>query len=132
MPRRSAEDTWAETNLELVRAAFLHVFTRPAWLRSWKPVLTADKVRASLYRRPGQIQSPWFESIGDLPRDPSLVAVLTEHAGYVSDPYLDRDSMREWEAAMRELRRGSWVEDASWDSVNPGLHVIRVVPRIVG
>jgi len=130
----STLDIHARNTLDWVRLAFVKAARRedPDLRTAWLPLITRGVESAT--------ESAWTAKTGWVEKDPYTVVVYSECCPprgtpwVLRDPYRsgDRAAARIFDAAVEELKRNSWVEDAGWDSINPAVQMVWVRPRIIG
>lgn len=96
-----------------VRKAFLKVYGKPS-----DPEYVQRAIRSS-YLEPGK-KLGWTEA------HPDAALVLTEF-GWIEDPYSSTEDHHKWDQVKEVLKKEGW--DASWDSINPAVQMVYVIPQ---
>lgn len=102
------------TSLEAsVRKAFLKIYGKPS-----DPEYVQRAIRSS-YLEAGK-KLGWTEA------HPDVVLVLTEF-GWIEEPYSSTEDRYKWDQVKEVLKKEGW--DASWDSINPAVQMIYLIPK---
>jgi len=116
-------------------------------IHAWETARVVAKAFAKVFRSPIEkvarvVISEYWE--GESRRwssatmKPTTVLIMTEPPSPIEDPYSeyqgdDGDSASDlWERTLDMIRKDPFIEDAGWESINPAVQYVWIVPKIVG